>query len=150
MTGMRLVIGLGALAALVALFLVLRPGDDGESSGTTSTPLTAPPTAEPAPTEQETATITAPEPAGVQLLVTIRGGKPAAGIVRAEAHRGDPVLVVVRSDAVDEVHVHGYDLSADAAPGKPARIEFPARLTGRFEIELEGSGEQIAQLTVIP
>jgi len=33
---------------------------------------------------------------------------------------------------------------------KPVRIEFTANLTGRFEIELEGRGKQIAQLTVLP
>jgi len=48
------------------------------------------------------------------------------------------------------VHVHGYDLMADVAPGKPARIDFTANLTGRFEIELEDRGKQIAQLTVLP
>ena len=58
--------------------------------------------------------------------------------------------MIVRSDVADEVHVHGYDLMADVAPGKPVRIEFTANLTGRFEIELEDRGKQIAQLTVLP
>ena len=82
--------------------------------------------------------------------MTVRGGEPVDGIVRAEAHKGEPVLVVVRSDVADEVHVHGYDLMADVAPDKPVRIEFAANLTGRFEIELEDRGKQIAQLTVVP
>ena len=143
----RLLIGLGVLVALVALFLVFRPGDDDEEgAGTTTTAVTAPPTIEPGTTE--TATTVAPE--GTQLVVTIRGGEPVDGIVRAEAKKGDPVVVIVRSDVADEVHVHGYDLMADVAPGKPVRIEFTANLTGRFEIELEGRGKQIAQLTVLP
>lgn len=147
MRGMRLLTGLGVLAVLVALFLVLRPGgDEEEGAATTSTALTAPPMLE--PTSTETETTAAPEP--VQLVVTIRGGEPADGIIRAEAHKGEPVVVVVRSDVADEVHVHGYDLMADVAPGKPVRIEFTATLTGRFEIELEGRGKQIAQLTVLP
>jgi hypothetical protein len=147
MRGMRLLIGLGALVALVALFLVLRPGGgEEEGAATTSTAVTAPPMLE--PTSTETETTAAPEP--VQLVVTIRGGEPVDGIVRAEAHKGEPVVVVVRSDVADEVHVHGYDLMADVAPGKPVRIEFIATLTGRFEIELEGRGKQIAQLTVLP
>ena len=143
----RLLIGLGVLVALVVLFLVFRPGgDDEDGTGTTTTAVTAPPTVE--PTTTETATTTAPE--GTQLVVTIRGGEPVDGIVRAEAKQGDPVVVIVRSDVADEVHVHGYDLTADVAPGKPARIEFTANLTGRFEIELEDRGKQIAQLTVLP
>ncbi len=144
----RLLIGLGVIVALVALFFVFRPGDDNEETGTTTTAETAPPTVEPTTTETETATTAAPE--GTQLVVTIRGGEPAGGIVRAEANKGDPVVVIVRSDVADEVHVHGYDLMADVAPGKPVRIEFTANLTGRFEIELEDRGKQIAQLTVLP
>ncbi len=141
----RLLIGLGVVVALVALFLVFRPGGDDEA-GTTTTAATAPPTIEPGTTE--TTTTAAPE--GTQLVVTIRGGEPVDGIVRAAAKQGDPVVVIVRSDVADEVHVHGYDLMADVAPGKPVRIEFTANLTGRFEIELEGRGKQIAQLTVLP
>jgi hypothetical protein len=150
MRGMRLLIGLGALVALVALFLVFRPGDDGEAAGTTSTVETAPPTVESNPTDTEAETVKTPAPERVQLVVTIRGGEPVDGIVRVTAHKGDRVVVVVRSDVADEVHVHGYDLMADVAPGKPVRIQFTATLTGRFVIELEGRGKQIAQLTVLP
>ena len=147
----RLLIGLGVLVALVALFLVFRPADDDEeSAGATTTAVTEPPTLEPTTTETETEPATTAAPEGTQLVVTIRGGEPVDGIVRAEAKKGDPVVVIVRSDVADEVHVHGYDLSADVAPGKPVRIEFTANLTGRFEIELEGRGKQIAQLTVLP
>jgi hypothetical protein len=145
----RLLIGLGVIVALVALFLVFRPGnDDEEGTGTTTTAATAPPTIEPTPTETETATTVAPE--GTQLVVTIRDGEPAGGIVRVTAHKGDLVLIKVRSDVADEVHVHGYDRTADVAPGKPVEILLRANLTGRFEIELEGRGKQIAQLTVLP
>lgn len=150
MRGIRLLIGLGALVALVALFLVLRPGNDDEDGVGTTPTVTAPPTLEPTGTETETETATTAAPEGVQLVVTIRGGEPVGGIVRAEAHKGDPVVLVVRSDVADEVHVHGYDLTANVAPGKPVRMQFTATLTGRFEIELEGRGKQIAQLTVLP
>jgi hypothetical protein len=149
---MRPLIGLGVLVALVALFLVFRPENDDESGADTTTPTTVTaPTLEPLPTNTMTETVTmTTAPEGARLVVTIRGGEPIDGIVRAEAHKGDPVVVVVRSDVADEVHVHGYDLMADVAPGKPARIVFTANLTGRFEIELEGRGKQIAQLTVLP
>ena len=152
MRGMRLLIGLGALVALVALFLVFRPTDDDEAgAGTTTTQVTAPPTLEPTPTEQETETATTSTgPETVPLTVTIRGGEPVGGIVRVTATKGDAVVVAVRSDVVDHVHVHGYDLMADVAPGNPARMRFRASLTGRFEIELEDRAKQIAQLTVLP
>ena len=142
----RLLIGLGVVVALVVLFLVFRPGSNDDeaatptttATATTSTTETAPPTVEPTPADP------------VELVVIIRDGEPVDGIVRAEAQKGEPVVVIVRSDVADEVHVHGYDLMADVAPGKPARIEFAADLTGRFEIELEDRGKQIAQLTVLP
>ena len=48
------------------------------------------------------------------------------------------------------MHLHGYDLSADVAPGSPATIQFTADVPGRFEIELEDLGVQIAELEVRP
>ena len=137
----RLLIGVAVIVALIALFLVFRPGNDGEAeTGTTTTSPTetAPPTLEPTPTDN------------VELVVTVRGGKPVDGIVRAEAKKGDPVVVIVRSDVADEVHVHGYDLMADVAPGSPARISFEASVPGRFEVEFESRAIQIAELRVGP
>jgi len=65
--------------------------------------------------------------------------------------RGDQITVHVTSDGVqDEVHVHGYDLMADVAPGSPATIRFTADAPGRFDIELENTGVQIAELEVRP
>ena len=152
MSGMRLLIGLGALVALVALFFILRPANDDEDrANTTTAAVTGPPTLEPLPTEPETeSATTSTVPESVQLTVTIRGGEPVGGIVRVTATKGDIVVVAVRSDVVDHVHVHGYDVMAGVAPGKPARIQFRASLTGRFEIELEDRGKPIAQLTVLP
>ena len=39
------------------------------------------------------------------------------------------------SDAEHEIHLHGYDIARDAAPGKPARYRFKADVEGVFEIE---------------
>jgi hypothetical protein len=146
---MRILIGLGVAAALVVLFFVFRPGggdDDGQAASTT--------TAETTVTESNGATttkaVTTTAPKAVQVVVRVRGGKPVDGIVRAQARKGDPVVLIVGSDVSDEVHIHGYDLKGDVAPGMPVRIRFDANLTGRFEIELENRGEQIAQLTVLP
>ena len=63
---------------------------------------------------------------------------------------GETVRFRVRADTSDEVHVHGYDLMKDVEPGKTITFSFPAEITGIFEIELEGAGEQIAQLRVDP
>ena len=84
------------------------------------------------------------------MRVTVRGGASLGGIVRETARKGDRVVIVVRSDEPDEVHVHGYDLYRDVAPGRPARIAFVADVPGRFAVEFHERGTQIADLTVRP
>jgi heme/copper-type cytochrome/quinol oxidase subunit 2 len=64
--------------------------------------------------------------------------------------QGRQVRFVVRADVSDHVHVHGYDLMHDVAPGKPAQIAFRATVPGQFEVELEDRGLQIAELEVRP
>jgi hypothetical protein len=62
--------------------------------------------------------------------------------------RGDQVVLVVSSDTADEVHLHGYDLSVDVPAGGTVRLPFTATDPGRFEVELEHTGVQIAEITV--
>lgn len=143
---------LGALSIVLAaggLALTSCGGDD-EAQTTESVAL---PTTE--ATESETAmetttetTTTTEEEKPVVVRITVLGGAPRDGIVRETATMGDEVVLVVTSDEADEVHVHGYDLSKLVAPGEPARIAFVADVPGRFEVELEESGVQIADLTV--
>jgi hypothetical protein len=45
------------------------------------------------------------------------------------------VVIVVRSDVADEIHLHGYDIEKEAGPGRPARFRFKANLEGQFELE---------------
>jgi hypothetical protein len=56
----------------------------------------------------------------------------------------------VESDVAEHVHVHGYDVIQDIAPGRPAEFDFPAESEGLFEVELEDSAVQIAELEVSP
>jgi hypothetical protein len=56
----------------------------------------------------------------------------------------------VSSDTADEVHVHGYDLKKDVAAGGTVSFAFRADIDGIFEVELENSGIQLAQLRVDP
>jgi len=139
------------LGLLVSLFFALRPSDDGESAATTNAATTtesAPGTTEtpPATTTEPAATTAAPDT--VELDYVVVGGKPQGGIARDSVDRGQTVAITVTSDIADEVHVHGYDRMADVAPGAPATIRFTADAPGRFEIELEDIGVQIAELEV--
>ena len=68
----------------------------------------------------------------------------------ADRAKGDRVVLVVKSDVADEIHLHGYDKSTDVTAGGTARLPFTATIPGRFEVELESRGVQIADLTVNP
>jgi len=146
-----------SLGLLVSLFFALRHDDDEPAAQTTIQTTTARTTTEaPPPATTEQATTEAPPPttteapATVEINYVIVGGQPQGGIARDSVARGRNVVITVTSDVADHVHVHGYDLMADVAPGAPATIRFTADAPGRFEIELEDSGVQIAELEVRP
>jgi hypothetical protein len=142
------------LGLLVSLFFALRPDDDDEAATPTTTVATTEPpaatTEPPATTTEPPATTTEPAattaPAGpVQFAITA-GGEIERGKVKV----GRAVVITVNAEVSDEVHLHGYDLSADVAPGQPAKIEFTADIPGVFEIELESRGQLIGELEVSP
>jgi hypothetical protein len=152
------VVGIAVLA--VVLFLVLRPDDD--STPAAATAATATTTTQETTTEvtttvetttEETTTTTPTEPDNETQRIVIEvdaNAEPVGGIKQAEVTQGDQVQLIVRSAVADEIHLHGYDLSADAAPGQPARITFRADIAGVFEAELEERAVQILELTVSP
>jgi hypothetical protein len=126
-------------------FALAACGSDEDASDTTTTPETTQPT-----TTTTTTTTQPPPPGPTEIRVRVVNGVPRGGIVRETVDRGDRVALIVTSDVVDHVHVHGYDLFRDLVPGKRARIAFRARLPGRFVVELEDRHAQIAELTVNP
>ncbi len=136
-----------SLGLLLSLFLALRPKDD-ETAATTGSTVTTTEATVPTTTARPD---TARQGAGtVQLDYAISGGRPVGGIGRDSVEGGEIVVLRVTSDVADEVHLHGYDLTAGVRPGAPARLEFRATLPGRFEVELERSGVQVAELEVRP
>ncbi len=146
------------LGLLVSLFFALRPGDDDETAGTTTAvATTAAATTEPAATETEppaTTTeppaTTAPKPPAVVTIRITVPGDTAPKVRRFSVKQGRKVKLVVTSALADHVHLHGYDLMVDVAPGAPGTIDFTASAPGRFEIELEDRGLPIADLEVRP
>jgi FtsP/CotA-like multicopper oxidase with cupredoxin domain len=145
-------LGIAAVIAVVAVFVLADSSEDdtseGEQSAATATPT---PTETPASQEQveeETPTPTRtrtpePTPEPPPLLT-------AARVTELEYKQGDTVRFRVRSSEPEEVHVHGYDLFTNVEPGQTARMEFEADITGVFEIEFEHSHTQIAELKVEP
>ena len=133
-----------AAAVIVAagLFIALRPdnGNDNASGNTTtsSTTTSASTTASTEPSEP-------PPPATVRIVV--RGGEPVGGIRNVTVAKGRQVVLIVNSDVADEVHLHGYNLKRDVAPGSPARLPFKATINGTVEVELEHRGVPLARIT---
>ena len=80
----------------------------------------------------------------------VRGGQPVGGIKRVSLRSGERARLRVVSDRADEIHVHGYDITRALPASRPVTLVFPARLEGVFEVELHGTGTQIAELTVSP
>jgi hypothetical protein len=139
----RILLAAGALVAAVVLFVVLRPDDEQAPPATVRT--------EPTTTETTTtATTTVENPGPLRLELTVRDGRPVGGVRRLDVERGQGVVLVVRSDVADHVHVHGVDLFRDVGPGSPARLRFRSRVAGVIEIELEDRHLLLAELQVRP
>jgi cytoskeletal protein RodZ len=156
-----LAVALGAVVLAIVLFLILRP-DDSEPAAATSTTEPQPTTTEETTTEETTTeettteettteeTTTAPANQPQRVNVRFENGEVVGGLVEAEIEQGAQVVLTVRADVTDEVHLHGYDLTAEVAPGQPGRITFRADDVGVFEAELEELGIPIAELSVSP
>jgi hypothetical protein len=134
------VVVVALVAAAVVLFLVLRDDDGGTDQATAPAPNET--------AEQKEKKQPLPEPKVTTIVV--KGGRPAGGVQSLEYTKGDDVRFDVESDVAEEVHVHGYDVIKDVKPGKPVSFDFPADIDGIFEVELEGTHTQIAELTVNP
>ncbi len=131
------------MVLVVILFVILQPGDGDDSIGvgaTTASPTASTPTSSPAGS---------PEPAKTIIDVTFRHGA-VQGPTRFTVGQGERIRILVRADVTDEVHLHGYDLRADVAPGDPARIDFVADVAGVFECELEETGTLLFRLEIVP
>ncbi len=135
------------LGLLVSLYFALSPGGDDETASddaTAAQTTTAATTTEPEATTTAATTTAPAEPQVVRISVSVPGDK-APTVKHFTIKQGSQVVFVVKSELADEVHLHGYDLSADVAPGEPATIRFKATAPGLFEAELESRSLPIAR-----
>jgi hypothetical protein len=86
----------------------------------------------------------------VKVALEAKGGKAAGGIKVVRLKRDDQVSLSIVSDRADEVHVHGYDLRLELEPHQPGTLQFVARRTGRFAIELHKGSAEIGVLEIYP
>jgi hypothetical protein len=120
----RAIVAIAALVVVVVAFVVISGGSDSSSSGDSD--------------------------AGTPQTITIKDGKPVGGVTDLTYNKGDEMDIVVDSDTASEVHMHGYDVMQDVKAGGTTEFKVPADLEGEFEMELEETATQIAQITVNP
>ncbi|MBA2294994.1 MAG: hypothetical protein H0W16_07660 [Actinobacteria bacterium] len=124
--------------------------DSTDAAPTTQPETTTPPTTstEPATTESSPTPTTPRRPRTI--VIVVDQGRPRGGIKRPTFERGEKVVLVVRSDIGESVHLHGYDVDRPLTPGKPLRIALTANVAGRFEVELHAPDSLLAVLEVRP
>jgi hypothetical protein len=147
-TGPKVALAVAAVAVAIVLLVVLRPGDeDDEAEPTTPATTVVTTTDGETTTTTTTTTTTAEEP--VRAEIVVEGGE-VSGPERVRLEEGQRLVLVVRADVVDHVHVHGYDLMRDVGPGQPARFAFRVTDPGRFDVELEDRQQPLTELVVSP
>ena len=156
----RIALVVAAVAVAVVAFVIAQPGDDEDGGEQATTPPAQTDTGgasddggatAPAETEEEPP----PPPEPEVTRIRMRDGSVVGGVEDIEVVRGDTVRIVVTSDAPDEIHLHGYDITRNPAPGQPARFQFKADAEGAFEIESHvaedaGLDPLVARLVVEP
>jgi predicted small secreted protein len=152
------VIGTMLAVAASAFALAGCGGDDTDAAGPETGTSTEPTMTATTPTETETTptetasmeTTTPAKPAPKTVTIRVVGGVPQGGIARPKVKEGDRVVIVVRTDAGEDVHMHGYDIERAVTPGKPVRLPFTATIPGRFEVELHHPDALLAVVEVRP
>jgi FtsP/CotA-like multicopper oxidase with cupredoxin domain len=124
-------------------------GDGGgeAAASTTATTAAATTTTEGPSTGGEPTTTTAGF-SGTVIEAKVTGSRVETAERRVRVDRGERVRIRVEADRNEEVHLHGYDLSEDVAPGRPAVLDFTADAPGVFEVELEQAHLKLFEIQV--
>jgi hypothetical protein len=150
----RLAIVIGAIVVLVVAYVVISGGSDDGKKDTTQPAAAQPSSTQSTDTSatDTSTTGTATEPAAPPAPPTVRvvNAKPQGGVKKLNFDKGDQIRFRIVSDTADEIHVHGYDLMKDVPKDGSVTFSFKGSIDGRFVVELEGHGEQIAELDVAP
>jgi hypothetical protein len=117
-------------------------------TGCAGTAPAAEPDGAPATSSAPTTSAQASSPPGQRVEVTVAGGQVRGDTGRVEVGAGEEVTLAITADVADEVHVHGYDLTAGVTPDEPAELTFAATIPGVFEVELHDAGTVLLSLQV--
>ncbi|MGH6905578.1 MAG: hypothetical protein ACREIR_22895 [Geminicoccaceae bacterium] len=69
----------------------------------------------------------------------IEGGEVADAVRILRVTEGDRVRLRWSADAPTSLHLHGYDIEREVAPGRVTEMQLEAYATGRFPIEVHDS-----------
>jgi heme/copper-type cytochrome/quinol oxidase subunit 2 len=138
-------LGIAVVIAIVAIVVLADSSEDPATPPADNADATATATPTEGASAADTPTPT-PTPTPKPQPPLLDGSK----VVKLEFTEGDTVRFRVKSDAAEEVHVHGYNIAKDVEPGQVTTVSFPASITGIFEIEYEHAKQQIAELRVNP
>jgi hypothetical protein len=148
----RLALIVAAIAVLVVAYVLISGGSDDGGDDAATTPAQSTQATDAAPSTSSTQSTSTEETPAQPTVPTIRvvDAKPQGGVRRLEFDKGDQIRFKVVSDTADEIHVHGYDLMKDVEEGGSVSFSFEGSIDGRFVVELEEHGQQIAELDVAP
>ncbi|MFD7612455.1 hypothetical protein [Streptomyces sp. NPDC059828] len=82
------------------------------------------------------------------IRISVTGNKVSPAPRRVEVAKGTRVTLVVTSDQADELHVHGFDITAELTPERTQKLSFVAVRTGLFAVETHESELVLIQLVV--
>ena len=139
---------IAAGAAFAIAFTQLGGSGSSKSSSTTAAAVNTATTA---------VTATTPAERVVRRAIKLDDNGPVGGVAEVTAQAGERIVITVSSSGYKgEIHLHGFDLKREIAPGKPVAFVITAAQTrqpqgqGSFEMELEATATQIAKLLISP
>jgi hypothetical protein len=134
---------------LATALVVVLTGCAGTDSPTTPAASTAAGSSTTSAADPSSAAPSAPASvAGQHIAVQVAGGQVSGDTGRVPVPVGEQVTLTVTSDVADELHLHGYDLTAALAPGTPTELTFDATIPGVFEVELHEAGTVLLSLQI--
>ena len=80
----------------------------------------------------------------VTYALRIESGRVPENMRLIRVAQGDVVKLQWSADKPSTVHLHGYDIEKQVAPGAVTELMFTARATGRFPVNLHGSAAEAA------
>jgi nitrous oxide reductase len=133
---------------LLCCLLLAGCGGDGGEQAASATVTTVAATSTTEPSSTSGAPTTTAGFAGTVIEAKVTGSTVETASRRVRIDLGEKVRIRVEADRNEEVHLHGYDLSREVAPGRPAVLDFTADAPGVFEVELEQARLKVFELQV--